>query len=288
MPCHEIEVECEGRLLRPCCAKASANWAPFAGASAPSVGFEDRAGTAVVEGDIQIGSTQELRLRALAAEVPFFGERAVRGLARIYGAVVGSRKRIWPSKRIPFEFGGLGQWTKTNRCHVSDLIDLWNDRYGGIVRLTPKTATDYFNYVVLRVARISDSFVGMNPAGPQTLNLIPRVPPTEFLHEVCHAAGLYHEHSRNDRDDYIEIQWCQIFERQRIHFCPYFSNGREHARYDFDSIMHYPPLNSFGSSDTFRVTAFGMAHNGGVMPAFAPQGLSAGDEAALEALYSAG
>lgn len=55
--------------------------------------------------------------------------------------------------------------------------------------------------------------------------------------------------------------------------------------YDFDSVMHYPPISSFTNGHpAFNVTEAGIALYGG-SPPFKPQALSPGDVAAIKALY---
>ena len=61
------------------------------------------------------------------------------------------------------------------------------------------------------------------------------------VHEIGHAIGFYHEHSRHDRDDYVIIHWDNI-EQDKIY------NFRELNKdeattlglpYDVHSVMHY-------------------------------------------------
>lgn len=65
-----------------------------------------------------------------------------------------------------------------------------------------------------------------------------------MLHELGHAIGFWHEQSRPDRDQYIEIQWDNIMEGFKDNFDKY-SHGKIDSLgqpYDYDSIMHYGKL----------------------------------------------
>lgn len=61
-----------------------------------------------------------------------------------------------------------------------------------------------------------------------------------IIHEICHAAGLYHEQSRSDRDQFIEIKWENISEDRVQNFNKKDETGMDIGEYDFASIMHYP------------------------------------------------
>lgn len=57
-------------------------------------------------------------------------------------------------------------------------------------------------------------------------------------HEIGHAIGLLHQHSRADRDDYVHINWENIPKSSQYYF------KRENAStfgvpYDYTSLMQY-------------------------------------------------
>ncbi|XP_077567592.1 low choriolytic enzyme-like [Stigmatopora nigra] len=57
-------------------------------------------------------------------------------------------------------------------------------------------------------------------------------------HEVLHALGFYHEHTRSDRDQYIHIHWENIHNNQKYNFRKQDTNNLN-TPYDYSSIMHY-------------------------------------------------
>lgn len=62
-----------------------------------------------------------------------------------------------------------------------------------------------------------------------------------IMHELMHSIGIWHEQSRMDRDNYVEVLWSNIKPGKENNFLKY-----EHGKldtlnlpYDYDSIMHY-------------------------------------------------
>ncbi|XP_066913629.1 hatching enzyme 1.2-like [Clytia hemisphaerica] len=61
------------------------------------------------------------------------------------------------------------------------------------------------------------------------------------IHEIGHALGFFHEQSRPDRDDYVEIMWNNIKPGDKFNFDKYTTRTIDSldTEYDFLSIMHY-------------------------------------------------
>ncbi|GIY57597.1 zinc metalloproteinase nas-14 [Caerostris darwini] len=62
------------------------------------------------------------------------------------------------------------------------------------------------------------------------------------IHEFLHALGFWHEHSRSDRDDYIEILWGNVMsEEKQTNFAKHLPEALNFLKfpYDYQSVMHY-------------------------------------------------
>ena len=64
------------------------------------------------------------------------------------------------------------------------------------------------------------------------------------IHEIGHALGLWHEHSRPDRDEFIEVLYQNIRKSEQDNFGKLTQEKFElvpDVGYDIESIMHYGP-----------------------------------------------
>ena len=52
-------------------------------------------------------------------------------------------------------------------------------------------------------------------------------------------SGYWHEQSRSDRDDFVEIKWDNIIDGYQFAFDKYVSADLQDLPYDIGSLMHY-------------------------------------------------
>ncbi|XP_055344415.1 zinc metalloproteinase nas-14-like [Paramacrobiotus metropolitanus] len=129
------------------------------------------------------------------------------------------------------------------------------------------------------------SYVGRQ-GGMQYVNLEPDcVYFNTVVHELNHAIGFWHEQSRSDRDNYVDINWDNIPEENQHNFLSYDTSEITHYNhpYDFGSIMHYT-WNSFGiDPNIWTVWAkYPMAEQHSITQSY---GLSAMDAQDLNRMY---
>ncbi len=114
-------------------------------------------------------------------------------------------------------------------------------------------------------------------------NLTPQI-----VHEICHAAGVIHEQSCEDRDWFVTIDEDEIQEGKEHNYEKRNDEAEDSGLYDYDLLMHYGPF--FFAKGVTPVMTPGIATSG-FTGSFAnigkAAGLSAGDIETLFALYPA-
>uniref|UniRef100_UPI0037E7CB92 hatching enzyme 1.2-like n=1 Tax=Semicossyphus pulcher TaxID=241346 RepID=UPI0037E7CB92 len=103
------------------------------------------------------------------------------------------------------------------------------------IRFQPRS-TEY-NYLEFKNGKGCASFVGCR-GGAQSVYYSQSCSVGNLCHELIHALGLHHEHTRNDRDQYISVQWQSIVPGRKNNFKMKHGNTLN-LPYDINSIMHY-------------------------------------------------
>ena len=189
-------------------------------------------GEAIFEGDIVLGSVDEME--RLVVEVN--KEKDTKPRAVI---ITGAQFR-WQSGVVPFTIDP----ELPNKGRVNDAIAHWHSRTG--IRLVAHTNEQ--NFVTFRPGEGCSSSIGMRGTGQQFITLAPGCDKGSTIHEIGHAAGLWHEQSREDRDRFIRILFENIEAGKEHDFDQHITDGDDIGRYDFGSIMHYDKF-AFSKND---------------------------------------
>lgn len=151
---------------------------------------------------------------------------------QVYGA---ARLALpWANSTIPYV---IDSSLAAQTALVEEAVAHFNARVG-TVTWTPRTTQA--NFVRFQTADAGDcsSYIGM-VGGEQPIHLgagCARLP--TVLHEMGHAAGLFHEQSRSDRDDHVRVLYDNIPEAWRPQYAK-FADATPSGAYDYYSLMHY-------------------------------------------------
>lgn len=147
---------------------------------------------------------------------------------------------LWQYGKIPYTFHS--NVSMGVRMKIMNAINRINRETDGFLQLVPRRGErDYVRF------RVDESLPGVGRSklgrcgGRQDIELKARIGVGSLMHEILHAAGVYHEQTRPDRDYYVNIEWSNIKASAwgNFFYFPTAAVGRVYSPYDYSSIMHY-------------------------------------------------
>lgn len=121
------------------------------------------------------------------------------------------RTLLWPTNTIPYTISG----EISNHGPIIEAINYFNQNTA--VQFVPAEQGDEDFLVFIPIEEHCASHVG-RVGGAQAVLVSAKCGKTEVIHELMHALGFVHEHSRSDRDKYVEILWKNIQEPYLFQF----------------------------------------------------------------------
>lgn len=208
---------------------------------------------AVVGGDMVLGTHAEIQEQNLANLLTLLGEvdrsgftdgdtvslldDAMRLLENTpdFKAATQKSTQLWPSKRIPYVVAASITDDEL-KGKIQTAINLWNTMT--IIELVPASAGDR-NVLVFEDAAgdgwVCQAWLGYYSSRGGQIEINPACSQGAVIHEIGHALGIMHEHSRFDRDQFIATR---PFAESSPNYQTIGAVGSR-TTYDLCSVMHY-------------------------------------------------
>lgn len=189
-------------------------------------------------------------------------------------------ERYWPKGIVYYTINS----SLPNQYRVTDAIAHWESKTGITFELKNRKTKDYIEFAQSPSNQGTYSTSIGKAGGVQYIRLEDIASTGNAIHEIGHAVGLFHEQCREDRDNYITINWNNIESdnNSRYQFKKYAETGYkgiDWGTFDFNSIMLY---HSYAFSKDGSPT---MVKKDGTTFIGQRYGLSEGDIASVNAVY---
>ncbi|EDO45037.1 predicted protein, partial [Nematostella vectensis] len=144
-------------------------------------------------------------------------------------------KNLWPNGVLVYQLDPAIESDAMNAINAA--IKIWEQKT--CIRF--KKRTNEQDYCYVHIGAGCTSYVGRQ-GNRQLVSLARGCWLTHTVaHEFGHALGFYHEQSRPDRDNYVTINWNNIYDRYKFAFNKYPASTINSlgTEYDYGSVMHY-------------------------------------------------
>ncbi|XP_068631046.1 tolloid-like protein 1 [Battus philenor] len=203
---------------------------------------------------------------------------------RTVRAATNRKERIWENGVIPYEIDG--NFSGAHKSLFKQAMRHWeNFTCVKFVERDPSLHKDYIVFTERPCGCCS--FVGKRGSGAQAISIGKNCDKFGIVvHELGHVVGFWHEHTRPDRDNHVQIIRDNILSGQEYNFnkLTYEEVNSLGQTYDYDSIMHYA-RNTF-SKGTYLDTILPLEVHGKKRPEIGQRvRLSVSDIAQTNLLY---
>ena len=187
-------------------------------------------GMAIHAGDMVLGPAEEAAAASNTRKptkrdlIPWLDRRNISAIEEDYR---------WPDGRVPYVIDP--DVRDPERIH--EAIEEWNSKT--VITLLPRTAEP--DYVRFQFAESGNCRSRVGKVGGEQAIRVPRFgcSTSTFTHEIGHAVGLWHEHEREDRDEYL-----MVLDENRVNAASpaLIADHPASGPYDYLSVMHYSAL----------------------------------------------
>jgi len=146
-----------------------------------------------------------------------------------------NKHQLWQNGKVPYVISS--HYNKRERGVIASAIEQYHGET--CIKFVPRT--NQRDYIHIVKGSGCSSSVGRVGRGQQVSLGRGCVYKGIVQHELMHALGFWHEQSRADRDDNVEIVWSNINPAMKFNFMKYTLTQIQHlnAPYDSCSVMHY-------------------------------------------------